>query len=57
MTIFKIWCEYDIDQDYHVFATEEAAKRFIQEAPLDGETYESLDESGLIGIDEIGVVE
>lgn len=53
--VIQIWCEYDIDQEYQVFANEEAAIKFVNEGSADY-TYEELEEDGLINFEWVSVL-
>ncbi len=61
--MITIWCEYDYGQEGLVFTTEEVAEKWLKNAvdssyvPDAGmETYEELDQNGLISFDEVAVI-
>ena len=55
--VYKVWCEYDIDQDYNVFVDEKSAFKFIEEQCLSsGLDYQEISEQGLVGVESIALV-
>jgi hypothetical protein len=61
---FRIWCEWDIGQEYAVYATEEAARRSLKDdlniqeiLRNDGCTLEDLFNEGIVSIGQVAFVE
>lgn len=60
MQVCKVWCEYDINQEYYVFASQTAAEKWVDEALEAQDFTESRDElegAGLIGYEWLTVIE
>lgn len=60
MQVCKVWCEYDINQEYYVFASQTAAEKWVDEALEAQDFTESRDElegEGLIGYEWVTVIE
>lgn len=65
--MFKVWLEWDYGQEDFVFTSEEAAKRWVNEAQIstgnydeDGaeifDTYDALEEDGMVSIQLVRVI-
>ena len=53
-TLVRIWCEYDICQDYVVFETEKLAENYARgELTELGEDFDQMKDNGLISFDVI----
>jgi len=62
----RIWCEWDIGHEYLVFATEDAAMRWLhnnatlhamaEEEPFE-DFFQSLIDNGYVGLEEVELIE
>ena len=57
--MYSVWCEWDIGLEGKIFATEEVAikhAKYNLEACDIEESYEELEDEGLIGVDSLEVI-
>lgn len=57
-TLYRVWCEWDIGQEYLVFKTEDAAWDWAIQALIDtgiDDEISDLLENGLVGLQDLEV--
>ena len=58
MIVWKVWCEWDFEQDSILFATEALAEDWITNLlDNEGEDFQQFKKQGLVGVEWIEVIE